>query len=93
MRILSFIFLLISSYSVQAQNYKKIHRKAVVADTHNDIISTCIEKGYRFDENLKGKTHSDLERMRKGGLDIQVFSIWCDGSQQNPFALDRKSVV
>jgi membrane dipeptidase len=92
MRILSFIFLLISSYSVQAQNYKKIHRKAVVADTHNDIISTCIEKGYRFDENLKGKTHSDLERMRKGGLDIQVFSIWCDGSQQNPFAFANREI-
>ncbi|MGN6264617.1 MAG: hypothetical protein ACTHM5_03040, partial [Ginsengibacter sp.] len=62
MKILSLIFLLIAISSVKSQNYKKIHRKAVVADTHNDIISTCIEKGYRFDENLEGKTQSDLDR-------------------------------
>ena len=92
MKILSLIFLLIATSSVKSQSYKKIHRKAVVADTHNDIISTCIEKGYRFDENLEGKTQSDLERMRKGRLDIQVFSIWCDGSQQNPFAFANREI-
>ena len=30
-----------------AQPFKKIHQKAIVIDTHNDFISTGIEKGKR----------------------------------------------
>ncbi len=66
--------------SLFAQPYKKLHDEAIVTDSHNDILSTCLEKGYHFDDNLKGKTHSDLQRMKEGGVDVQVFSIWCDGS-------------
>lgn len=75
---LCFCFLLFTSL-LFAQRYKKIHYRAIVTDSHNDILSTCIEKNYRFDDNLKGKTHSDLARM-KNNVDVQVFSIWCDGS-------------
>jgi membrane dipeptidase len=35
-------------------------------------------KGLNIENNLKGKTHSDIGRFRKGGIDIQVFSIFCD---------------
>src|SRR2546423_12426235 len=83
---LLFVSLCIFSNSLQAQKYKKIHDKAIVVDTHNDILSTAIEKGYSFDQDLTGKTHSDLQRMKKGGIDVQVFSVWCDGAKQNPFA-------
>jgi membrane dipeptidase len=38
-----------------------------------------------FDKNLTGKTHSDLDRMKKGGLDVQLFSVFCDGDAKNPF--------
>jgi membrane dipeptidase len=75
-----------------AQDYKKIHFKAIVVDTHNDIISTAIENGYSFDENLKGKTYSDLKRMKEGGIDVQVFSVWCDGKQTNPFAFANRQI-
>src|SRR4051794_1010487 len=76
-----FLLLLLFCYSiVPAQSYKKLHKKAIVTDSHNDILSTCIEKHYSFNDNLKGKTHSDLKRMREGGIDVQVFSIWCDAS-------------
>ncbi len=81
-----FITSIIFANSLQAQNYKKIHNKAIVIDTHNDILSTAIEKGYSFDQDLKGKTHSDLQRMKEGGVDVQIFSVWCDGTKQNPFA-------
>jgi membrane dipeptidase len=47
-----------------AQPFKKIHQKAIVIDTHNDFISTGIEKGKSFDQDLKGITHSDLNRMK-----------------------------
>jgi membrane dipeptidase len=62
----------------EAQSYKSLHKKAIVIDTHNDFISTGIEKNKSFDQDLKGITHSDLNRMKKGGVDVQVFSIFCD---------------
>lgn len=78
--------------AINAQSYKKIHKQAIVTDSHNDIISACIERGFRFDENLKGKTHSDLARMKKGGLDVQVFSIFCGGEQKNPYQFANREI-
>jgi membrane dipeptidase len=71
-------FLLSISAVADAQAYLKLHKKAVLIDTHNDFISTGIEKGKSFDQDLKGITHSDLNRMKQGGIDVQVFSIFCD---------------
>ena len=31
-----------------------------------------------IETDLTGKTHSDLARFKKGGVDVQVFSIFCD---------------
>lgn len=71
---------------VSAQPYKKLHFKAILVDTHNDIPSTAIEKGVSFDMDLHNKTNSDLKRMKAGGVDVQLFSIWCDGNKPNPYA-------
>lgn len=76
----------------KTQDYKKVHEKAVVCDTHNDIISVTVEKGYLFDTDLKGKTHSDLNRMLQGGLDVQVFSVFCDGHQKDPFKFANREI-
>jgi membrane dipeptidase len=84
---LSIIILLLFNYFLaSAQSYEKIHFNSIVIDTHNDIPTTAIEKGVSFDDNLKTKTHSDLQRMQQGGVDAQFFSIWCDGLKQNPYA-------
>lgn len=92
---LSLIFLFIVQISF-AQNdersYKKLHKKAVVVDTHNDILTKCIERGYSFDQDLRGKTHSDLQRFKEGGIDVQIFSIWCDGKQKDPFAYANRQI-
>ncbi len=61
-----------------AQQYKTIHENAVVADTHNDVLSTVTLKGMSIETDLTGKSHSDLARFKKGGVDIQMFSIFCD---------------
>jgi membrane dipeptidase len=87
-----FIITVLISSTSKSQLYKKIHAEAIVCDTHNDIISACIERGYRFDEDLTGKTHSDLNRMLEGGLDVQVFSIFCDGKQKNPFLFANREI-
>jgi membrane dipeptidase len=76
-----FLLLLLFLYTIlPAQSYKKLHQKAIVADSHNDILTQLVDEHYKFDDNLQGKTHSDLSRMRQGGIDVQVFSVWCDAS-------------
>lgn len=78
--------LLIIPFTVQAQQYQKIHKNAIVIDSHNDILTACMEKKVSMDDNLKGRTHSDLNRFKEGGVDVQIFSVWCDGNKENPFA-------
>ncbi len=96
-KIKSFVYILMCSFllfvsKAQAQEYLPLHLRALVADTHNDILSTSLEKGYSFDQDLKGKTHSDLSRMREAGVDVQVFSVWCDGTQQHPFQFANREI-
>ena len=59
-------------------SYKKIYRNAVVIDTHNDVLSTVTMKGMNIDSDLTGKTHSDIPRFLKSGIDIQVFAVFSD---------------
>ena len=77
-KILYLNVLLCAVFLSNAQSYKKIHANAIVIDTHNDFISTSIDKKVSFEQSLKGVTHSDLKRMKEGGIDIQIFSIFCD---------------
>lgn len=74
------------SQQLIAQSYQEIHNKAIVVDTHNDFLMRAVDLGMVFDKNLTGKTHSDLARMKKGGIDVQLFSVYCDGDAKNPFA-------
>jgi len=80
------------SYEVTAQSYKKIHKKAILVDTHNDLLTQCFEKNVSFDEDLTGKTQSDLTRFAKGGVDVQVFSVWCDGKKENPYNYAKSQI-
>lgn len=75
-----------------AQSYKNIHRKAIVVDTHNDILMKAADKGIVFDQDLTGKTNSDLARWKKGGLDVQLFSVYCDGDLKNSFAYANREM-
>ena len=77
---------------LQAQSYKKIHNKAIVVDTHNDILMRVADLGVVFDEDLTGKAHSDLARWKKGGLDVQIFSVYCDGDAKNAYAYANREM-
>lgn len=72
--------------------YQKLHNKAIVVDTHNDILENCLSKGFSFDEDLRGRAQSDVNRFLQGGIDVQVFSIWCDGNQKDPFAYANRMI-
>jgi membrane dipeptidase len=60
---------------------ERLHREAIVVDTHNDIPSAMLDEG--FDLGMRGddparqnKTHTDLRRMKEGGIDAEFFAIY-----------------
>jgi membrane dipeptidase len=79
------IFIVIVFIFTSCQSYKKLHEKAIVIDTHNDVLSTVTMRGLNWENDLRGKAHSDIQRFKQGGVDIQVFSIYCDGRKENAY--------
>lgn len=69
---------LFSVFLLSCQSYKRLHRHAVVVDTHNDVLSTATMRGLSIESDLTGRTHTDLARLKKGGVDVQVFAVFCD---------------
>ncbi len=65
-------------FLVSCTSYQRVHRDAVVIDTHNDVISTVSMRGMNIDNDLAPRTHSDVKRFKQSGIDIQVFSIFSD---------------
>lgn len=86
------VSLLLLSLQALPQAYNRLHNRSIVVDTHNDIPTTAIKKGLSFDDDLKGKTHTDLNRIKQGGVDAQFFSIWCDGKEPRPYALANRQI-
>ncbi|MEH6765476.1 MAG: dipeptidase [Aequorivita antarctica] len=86
------ILLGVATFQLNAQTYQDIHNKAILVDTHNDFLTQTIEKNFVFDTDLKGKTHSDLNRMKEGGVDVQFFSVWSDGERVNPYAFANRQI-
>src|SRR5262249_48457527 len=55
----------------------KLHRNAIVIDTHNDVTSPMIDQGYDLGaRDASGKTQTDIPRMKEGGLDAEFFAIY-----------------
>jgi len=71
---LSLIFALFSSLCF-SQSTAKLHKKAIVVDTHNDILSSSVLDGLDISKRLS-TGHSDLVRWKEGGVDVQFFSVW-----------------
>jgi len=71
--------LLFISLKLCAQDAAKIHQNAILIDTHNDVLSnqliTKFDLGKRQTEG-----DFDLVRAKEGGLDAQIFSVWCGES-------------
>lgn len=92
MRIVLCLISLLALMQGNAQSYKKIHRNAILVDTHNDFLMKAVDLHLVMDANLAGKTHSDLARWKKGGLDVQLFSVYCDGDAKEPFAYANREM-
>ena len=60
---------------------EKLHKQSIVIDTHNDITSPLLDNGFDLgmrgdDPSAKTKTHTDLRRMKAGGLGAEFFAVY-----------------
>jgi len=93
MRILNFYLLFImaatmaacQSASENAVDPQQFHEEILVFDTHNDVLITSIMQGADIGQRLD-HGHTDLPRLREGGVDVQVFAVWSDASGDFAFA-------
>src|SRR5215475_9682490 len=55
----------------------KLHREAIVIDTHNDITSPITDQDFDLGaRDTSGRTQTDIPRMKEGGLDAEFFAIY-----------------
>lgn len=72
-----FLLFVFTSLNAFSQANLKFHKKAILVDTHGDILSDQIKSGIDIGKRQKGGNF-DLVRAKEGGLDVQVFSVWSD---------------
>lgn len=71
---------------VTAQNAATIHSKAILVDGHNDVIYSSIWNGKDISRPVpEGQT--DFPRWKKGGLDVQFFSVFTDPEPRSKLGL------
>ncbi len=81
-----FLYFLFTVTAIAGSN-KFIHNKAILVDTHNDVLQRVIDGEDISDSTKNG--HSDLHRMKKGGVDVQFFSVWCGDNYGKGTAFKR----
>jgi membrane dipeptidase len=59
----------------------RLHRSSIVVDSHNDVTSPMLDDGFDLgtrgdNPDAKVKTHTDIRRMRAGGIGAEFFAIY-----------------
>ena len=80
--VLLIIFLVIFIQKTYNKDADAVHHQAFVADTHNDVLMRSM-MGQNILTELP-ESHSDLVKFKKGGVDLQVFSVWVSPSEIDP---------
>lgn len=83
--------LLLYSNSIFAQNAEKIHRKAIVIDGHNDVLCSWVIDGADIGKSFP-KAQTDVPRWRKGGLDVQFFSVYTGPESRNKLGVYQDAI-
>jgi membrane dipeptidase len=56
---------------------ESIHDRAFVVDLHNDVMEVISGSSFAYQLAARHSTnHTDIPRLREGGVDAQIFSIW-----------------
>ena len=76
----------------------RIHKEAIVVDTHIDTTMMLGREGWDFmvrHQSVKGEdsNHVDLPRAKEGGLDAAFFSIYMPGTITGPEAVKRSLIL
>jgi membrane dipeptidase len=58
------------------QRALQIHRRAIVIDTHNDVTTPMTNDDYDLSGNPPTPYRTSIERMKKGGLTAEFFSLY-----------------
>ncbi|MEJ7624485.1 MAG: membrane dipeptidase, partial [Pyrinomonadaceae bacterium] len=81
------------------QRALKIHQKAIVIDGHNDITSPLVDEDYDLRNSSVGKFHlggdpfhTDVARLRAGGLTGEFFAIYVSGSTMKTGGAMRRAM-
>jgi membrane dipeptidase len=74
------------------QRALKLQRSSIVVDTHNDILSFMYDEDYDVGESSAGKYHTDLARMKEGGLTAEFFSVYVDRSYAEKGGAARRAM-
>jgi membrane dipeptidase len=82
MRSILFVTCLVLANILNAQSIARLHRRAILVDTHNDVLSSQTLEGRDISNRLT-TGHSDLDRWKEGGVDVQFFSIWTGEKARN----------
>src|ERR1041385_2230953 len=62
----------------------KVHKSALLIDTHNDITSRTVDGFDIGPRNTSDKpTHTDLVRMKEGNIGAQFFAVYVAGGYVN----------
>ncbi|HJQ35255.1 MAG TPA: dipeptidase [Pyrinomonadaceae bacterium] len=61
-----------------------LHKKAIVIDGHNDIPSIMVDEDYDIGVSSVGRYHTDIARLKQGGMTGEFFSIYVDRQYATP---------
>ena len=60
------------------QRALKLHRRATIVDGHNDVTSPMVDEDYDLGTPSAGKFHTDIARLKQGGMTGEFFAIYVD---------------
>lgn len=63
---------------VSDKEVMKVHKSAILIDTHNDVTSRTVE-GFELGQR-SAETHTDIPRMKEGGMGGEFFAVYVAAS-------------
>src|SRR4051812_19120645 len=61
-----------------------LHKRAIIVDGHNDIPTIMADEDYDIGVPSAGKYHTDIPRLKQGGMTGEFFSIYVDRQYATP---------
>lgn len=83
---------MIGGAPLHAQKGRGLHHRALLVDTHNDCLSAQTLAGRDLSQPLT-EGHSDYYRFKKGGVDVQFFSVFTGETARSPLGYYHDAIT